>query len=85
MLLDIIFLAIIIACTVWGAKRGIIKTVLGLSSFIVSIIAALLLYQPFMDIIYSNSAIASVIDGFKENIAQAMMPSQAIAPELIDM
>ena len=85
MLLDIIFLAIIIACTVWGAKRGIIKTVLGLSSFIVSIIAALLLYQPFMDLIYSNPAIASVIDGFKANIAEAMMPSQAISPALIDM
>ncbi len=85
MLLDIIFLAIIIACTVWGAKRGIIKTVLGLSSFIVSIIAALLLYQPFMDLIYSNPAIASLIDGFKANIVEAMMPSQAISPELLDV
>lgn len=80
MLLDIIFLAIIIACTVWGAKRGIIKTVLGLSSFIVSIIAALLLYQPFMDLIYSNPAIASVIDGFKANIVESMLPSPYYPP-----
>lgn len=85
MLLDIIFLAIIIACTVWGAKRGIIKTVLGLSSFIVSIIAALFLYQPFMDIIYSSPAIASAIDGFKENIAQSMIPSGSVSPELTDV
>lgn len=85
MLLDIIFLAIIIACTVWGAKRGIIKTVLGLSSFLVSIIAALLLYEPFMDLVYSNPAIASVIDGFKANIVESMLPSQAISPALIDM
>ena len=83
MLLDIIFLAIIIACVIWGAKRGIIKTVLGLSSFVVSIIAALLLYQPFMDGICSNPAIASVIDGFKDNIAQAIMPSQKVATELL--
>ena len=82
MLLDIIFLAIIIACTVWGAKRGIIRTVLGLSSFIVSIIAALLLYQPFMDLVYSNPAIASVIDGFKANIVEAMLPAQPINPAL---
>lgn len=82
MLLDIIFLAIIIACTIWGAKRGIIRTVLGLSSFIVSIIAALLLYQPFMDLVYSNPAIASVIDGFKANIVEAMLPSQPINPAL---
>lgn len=87
MLLDIIFLAIIIACIVWGAKRGIIKTVLGLSSFIVSIIAALLLYEPFMDLVYSNPAIAAVIDGFKSNIAQALMPSPdypTSSPELTE-
>lgn len=74
MLLDIIFLAIIIACTVWGAKRGIIKTVLGLSSVLVSIIAALLLYNPFMDLISANEAIAAIISGFKESIKAAVLP-----------
>ena len=57
MLLDIIFIVIIILCVIWGVKRGIIRTVLGLSSFLVSIIAALFLYRPFMDMIYSKISI----------------------------
>ncbi len=75
MLLDIIFLAIIIVCVIYGAKRGIIKTVLGLSSMIISIAAAIWLYEPFMELISKNEAIASVIASFRENIKAAMLPS----------
>ena len=88
MILDIIFAAIIIACVVHGAKRGIIKTALGVSSVFVSIIAALLLYNPFMDIIMTNSAIAEFIAGVKEAIKTAVLPMVSIEsaeemPELL--
>ena len=89
MLLDIIFLTIIVLCIMHGVKRGIIKTVLGLSSFFVSIIAALLLYQPFMDTISSNPNISSWILGFKDSIRLAVLPTVNIevsenTPEILN-
>ncbi|MFA7637304.1 MAG: CvpA family protein [Monoglobales bacterium] len=78
MLLDIIFLAIIIACVVWGAKRGIIKTALGLSSVLVSIIAAIWLYEPFMTLISNNESISKVIFNFKEGVKTAILPQLQI-------
>ena len=89
MLLDIIFLTIIVLCIMHGVKRGIIKTVLGLSSFFVSIIAALLLYQPFMDTISSNPDISSWILGFKDSIRLAVLPTVNIevsenTPEILN-
>lgn len=75
MLLDILFLAIIVICVIHGAKRGIIKTALGLSSVFISIIAALLLYSPFINMISANPDIAAAIDGFKESIKTAVMPA----------
>lgn len=86
MLLDIIFLAIIIICVLWGAKRGIIKTALGLSSVLVSIIVAIWLYEPFMELISQNAAISGVIENFKESIKTALLPSPGYAndPALTD-
>ena len=78
MILDIIFLAIIIACVIYGAKRGIIKTALGLSSVFVSIVAALLLYNPFMDIIMANGAIAEFIGTIKNAVKTAVLPMVSI-------
>lgn len=84
MLLDIIFLAIIIICVIWGAKRGIIKTALGLSSVLVSIVLAIWLYEPFMELVSQNAAIAGVIENFKESIKTALMPAIKIDDALID-
>ena len=84
MLLDIIFLAIIIVCVTWGARRGIIKTALGLSSVLVSIIAAIWLYEPFMELISQNAAISGVIENFKESIKTSLMPAIKIDDTLID-
>lgn len=84
MLLDIIFLAIIIICVIWGAKRGIIKTALGLSSVLVSIALAIWLYEPFMELISQNAAIDAVIDGFKESIKAAMLPAMNFDGALVD-
>ena len=75
MILDIIFVAIIVFCIVWGVKRGVIKTILGLSSVIVSIIASLLLYKPFMDVLNSNPTAFGIVEGFKEKIKMAVLPS----------
>ncbi|MBR5587016.1 MAG: CvpA family protein [Clostridia bacterium] len=74
MLIDIIFLAIIVFSIIRGTKKGIIKTVLGLSSFFVSIVAALMLYDPFMDSVSKNAAIAQWLAGFKECIKDVVLP-----------
>ncbi len=84
MLLDIFFLAIIIICVTWGARRGIIKTALGLSSVIISIIAAIWLYEPFMELISQNAAISGVIAHFKESLKETLMPAMKIDDALID-
>ena len=84
MLFDIIFLAIIIICVTWGAKRGIIKTALGLSSVLVSIVAAIWLYEPFMELISQNAAISTVIENFKESIKTALMPAIKIDDALVE-
>lgn len=75
MLMDIIFLAIIVFSIICGAKRGVIKTVLGISSFFVSIVAALLLYNPFMDSISSNPTVAQWLSAAKEGIKTAVLPA----------
>ena len=89
MILDIIFAAVIIACVVRGAKRGIIKTALSVSSVFVSIVAALLLYNPFMDIIMANGAVAEFIAGIKNAIKTAVLPMVSIesaeeTPEILN-
>lgn len=78
MLLDLLFVTIILLCVIWGVKRGIIKTALAMSSVLVSIIAALLLYNPFMDIICANPSVAAIIDVFKESVTQAVLPTLKI-------
>lgn len=80
MILDIIFLAIMFASIAWGVKKGIIKTALGLSSFFVSIVVALLLYEPFMGFIGSNVEIAGAIQKIRESITNTVLPIVTIAP-----
>lgn len=57
---DIAAAAIVLFFAVWGAKRGLIKSVLGLSSIIISLILALLLYQPVASFL-QNSVIGEYV------------------------
>ena len=75
MLMDIIFIAIIVLSVICGVKRGIIKTVLSISSFFVSIVAALLLYNPFMDLLSSNPAAAQWLSAAEGSIKAAVAPA----------
>ena len=51
---DIVSGTIILLCIIWGAKRGLVKSVLGLGSIIISIVLALVLYQPVSDFLESS-------------------------------
>ena len=43
---DIIFAALVLLMAYWGAKRGFIRTLMGLSSTLLSLIISMLLYRP---------------------------------------
>ena len=43
---DIVAIVIVVLFVMWGAKKGLVKSVLGLGSIIISIVLALTLYQP---------------------------------------
>ncbi len=80
MILDLIFVVIIILSVIYGKKKGIIKTALGLSSTLVSIVASLLLYNPFMKFVEANEKVSGWIVEIKSKIANAVLPSISIAP-----
>lgn len=47
MILDILALTILILCIVSGMRRGFVRSLLGVLSFVVAVVAALLLYDGF--------------------------------------
>ena len=76
MVLDLIFVLIIAVCVIIGIKQGFIKSLLGIASLFVSIIAAVYLYKPFIDLLYGIPAVSGVIDsiiaGIKNAISSAL-------------
>ena len=67
--IDIIIILIILICTFIGYKRGLVKVVVGLLSFIIALILAVIIYKPVSNIIINNTNIYDNIkDGVYENI-----------------
>ena len=52
MVLDLIFVLIIAICIIIGIKQGFVRSLVGIASLFVSIIAAVYLYLPFIDMLY---------------------------------
>lgn len=48
---DILVILILLLAVIWGVKKGFAKAVLGLGSFVISLVLALLLYQPISTLI----------------------------------
>lgn len=73
MVLDLIFVIIIAVCVIIGIKQGFVRSLLGIASLFVSIIAAVYLYRPFIDLLYGIPAISGVIDSIIAGIKNAIL------------
>ncbi len=73
MVLDLIFVIIIAVCVIIGIKQGFVKSLLGIASLFVSIIAAVYLYKPFIDMLYGIPSVAGVIDSIIAGIKNAIL------------
>lgn len=73
MILDIGCIIILAICILTGIKQGFVKSLFGITSLFISIIASVYLYRPFIDLLYGIPAVSSVIDSFIESIKQAIL------------
>ncbi len=73
MILDIIFVSLLTLCVIIGMKQGFMKSLLGITSLFVSIIAAVYLYQPFIDLLYGIPTVSGVIDSIVASIKTAIL------------
>ncbi|MBQ3054187.1 MAG: CvpA family protein [Clostridia bacterium] len=69
MIIDIIVVALFLICIFFGVKKGFAKAVLGLFSYVVSGILALVFFDRFYDFLQSNSVTGEKLDQFKENVS----------------
>ncbi len=73
MVLDLIFVLILAVCIIMGIKQGFVRSLLGIASLFVSIIAAVYLYKPFIDMLYGIPAVSGVIDSIIVGIKNAIL------------
>lgn len=64
---DIIFAALILLMAYLGAKRGLIRTLIGLSSTVISLIISMLLYRP-VSLFLSASPLKDAVQSYIEKI-----------------
>lgn len=70
MVIDIILIAVFLLCVLHGAKKGFAKTLVGLCSYIVSLIVGAMLFGKFYELIYTFEPAAKKLDFFKKNVAE---------------
>ena len=73
MILDIGCIIILAICVIIGMKQGFVKSLLGITSLFISIIASVYLYRPFIDLLYGIPSVSGVIDSTIESIKQAIL------------
>ena len=73
MILDIGCVIILLICAIIGMKQGFVKSLLGITSLFVSIIASVYLYRPFIDMLYGIPVISSAIDSAIAGIKDAIL------------
>lgn len=75
MIADIIAFIILLFCIIIGIKCGFTAILMKLVSLAVSIWVAVVLYNPFMNLIYAIPATASVAEALKHFIAMLILPA----------
>ena len=73
MILDIGCVLILVICVISGMKQGFVKSLLGITSLFISIIASVYLYRPFIDLLYGIPAVSAVIDSAISGIKDAVL------------
>ena len=67
--IDVIIILVILLCTFIGYKRGLIRVITSLLSFIIALVLAVIIYKPVSNIIINNTNIYNNIQsGIYENI-----------------
>jgi len=73
--LDIIILGIIILCAYSGYKNGLVKTVMGLLSFVIAFIMAWIFSPPLSDFMYSKWIKPNFVSGAAARIESFLTPN----------
>lgn len=74
MILDLIFVFLFLLCIWAGARRGLVRSALGVVSWFAGILAAIYFYQPFVNFLQSMPAAAVWMEQAKAAIANAVSP-----------
>lgn len=72
MIIDIIFIAFFVVCIFLGAKKGFAKTVVGLCTYIVSIVLGTIFFEPFKNAVYDFEPTAKYVEKFQLSVQAAM-------------
>lgn len=78
---DIILIAILIIFARLGAKRGLIKTLMGAVSTLLSLVLTALIYNPFSQMLY-NSPVGEYVRGFVKRLFEEKTQNGIIIPLL---
>lgn len=78
-MVDIVFIAIIVLFAYIGAKRGLIRTLIGLLTTGVSLVLSMMLYKP-VSLALANSALGDTV---RENIEKFIVENTGSAASLI--
>ena len=84
MILDLIFVFLFLLCIWAGAKRGLVRSALGVVSWFAGILAAIYFYQPFVNFLQSIPAAAAWMEQAKAAIANAAQVPMFLKPLLTD-
>lgn len=79
---DIVLIVTVAFFTYWGAKRGLIKTLVGTVSTLISLVLSVLLYRPVSQALYNSSAGDSVREFVTGFLAEKM--HNGIQPFMLD-
>lgn len=82
MVLDIVFAIIMIVCVVWGFKRGFVRSVCNVFSFVISFAVAFLSYNKISSFVASSTVGKFVSDKISGSVALPAMDLTSL-PELV--
>ncbi len=72
MYLDILLIVAFAVCVFLGAKKGFAATIMGLCSYVVSIILGVVFFDSFKDIVYGYKPALELIEGFRQSVESAV-------------
>ncbi len=71
---DLIFALILGVSILWGMKKGFVKTIMGFISLILSIYLGVVMYNPFVELMFKIPVMNDILTGIKTSIASTVRP-----------